>query len=159
MIEIRVLGPDDWRAWRELRLAALAEAPNAFAARLADWQGEGDDEQRWRGRLSGAAHNVVADLDARPAGMASGLLPDDGPVELLSMWVAPFARGRGVADGLVASVVGWAAAHGTGEVVLRVRETNPAAVALYARQGFVDRGPVEGGPGEPPERWMLRVPE
>ena len=52
MIDILVLTPDDWPTWRELRLAALAEAPGAFGSRLADWQGDGDREQRWRDRLS-----------------------------------------------------------------------------------------------------------
>lgn len=47
-----MLTPDDWPIWRELRLAALAEAPQAFGSRLADWQGEGDREERWRDRLS-----------------------------------------------------------------------------------------------------------
>ena len=33
MIEVRVLVPDDWRTWRELRLAALAEATYTFGSR------------------------------------------------------------------------------------------------------------------------------
>ncbi|MFD0888199.1 GNAT family N-acetyltransferase, partial [Streptosporangium algeriense] len=70
MIELRVLGADDWPLWRELRLAALAEAPAAFGAKLADWQGEGDREDRWRGRLEiPGSHNVVAVLDGVPAGI------------------------------------------------------------------------------------------
>ena len=46
MIGIRVLAEDDWRLWRDLRLAALAESPDAFGSRLADWQDAG--EARWR---------------------------------------------------------------------------------------------------------------
>ncbi|MFJ1458216.1 GNAT family N-acetyltransferase [Nocardia sp. N2S4-5] len=42
MIEMRVLTADNWMLWRELRLQALAEAPQAFGSRLADWQGDGD---------------------------------------------------------------------------------------------------------------------
>ena len=50
-IAIKVLEVEGWRAWRELRLEALAEAPNAFGSTLAEWQGAGDTEQRWRARL------------------------------------------------------------------------------------------------------------
>lgn len=157
MLVVRVLGADDWRDWRALRLAALVEAPDAFGARLADWQGDGDREERWRARLTGPWHNLVAELAGRPAGLASGFLPDSGPPELLSMWVAPFARGRGVGDALVSSVVAWAQQQDRGPLV--VREANPAAIALYARHGFVDRGRVDHEPGEPPERWMVLAPE
>ena len=158
-IAIRVVGPDEWAAWRELRLAALAESPDAFSARLSDWQGPSDSERRWRERLTGPWHNVIADLDARPVGMASGWLPDRGPAELMSMWVDPAARGQGVGDVLVESVVAWATRQRPGEVVLRVRTVNRAASALYARHGFVESGLVATGPGEPAERWMVRMPE
>jgi GNAT superfamily N-acetyltransferase len=52
VIELRVLTPDDWPVWRELRLAALAEAPYAFGSRLADWRSQVGDQlvravERW----------------------------------------------------------------------------------------------------------------
>lgn len=96
MIELQVLSPDDWPIWRELRLAALADAPYAFGSRLADWQGEGDREQRWRARLAlPGSYAVAALLDGEPVGSAGGVSGvDDGVVVLVSMWVSPAARGR-----------------------------------------------------------------
>jgi ribosomal protein S18 acetylase RimI-like enzyme len=139
--DLRVLGPEDWRAWRDLRLCALAEAPHAFGSRLADWQGEGDREERWRARLGVAgSHNVVALLDSSPVGMASGVPASEGVAELISMWVSPIGRGRGVGDALVRAVEQWAT--GTGARVLRldVAEDNAAAQALYERHGFAFTG-------------------
>ncbi|MGC4812504.1 N-acetyltransferase family protein [Micromonospora sp. DT228] len=138
MIEIRVLAPDDWPTWRDLRLAALTEAPEAFGSRLADWQGDGDREQRWRDRLSiPGAHDVVAVLDRRPVGMASGVPTADPLVlELISMWVHPDARGRGVGDRLVDEVACWARQHGADRLRLSVMPDNAAAKALYRRAGF-----------------------
>ena len=76
MIELQVLTPDDWRVWRQLRLAALAEAPHAFGSRLADWQGEGDREERWRARLGiPGSFNVVAVLDGEPAAWPAACPP------------------------------------------------------------------------------------
>jgi GNAT superfamily N-acetyltransferase len=109
VIELRVLTPDDWQVWRQLRLAALAEAPDVFGSRLADWQGEGDREERWRARLGiPGSFNVVAVLDGQPAGMASGVPTGGSAAELISMWVSPAARGHGVGDQLVRAVERWA---------------------------------------------------
>jgi ribosomal protein S18 acetylase RimI-like enzyme len=94
MLTIRALSPDDWPQRRALRLDALREAPHAIGSTLAEWQGEGDAETRWRRRLTDVPFNAIATLDGAPAGMASGTQPDDdGSVELISMWVAPDARG------------------------------------------------------------------
>jgi GNAT superfamily N-acetyltransferase len=110
VIELSVLSPDDWPVWRRLRLAALAEAPEAFGSRLADWQGEGDRAERWRDRLAlPGSYNLVALLDDQPVGMASGVPADEpGVAELISMWVSPTARGRGVGDRLIQEIEKWA---------------------------------------------------
>jgi ribosomal protein S18 acetylase RimI-like enzyme len=137
MIELQVLTPDDWGVWRAQRLAALAEAPAAFGSRLADWQGEGDQEERWRARLSiSGSHNVIAVLDGQPAGMVSGVPVAGGNVELISMWVSPQARGKGVGDRLTAAVEQWARQAGLKTLRLSVVENNEPAIALYQRNGL-----------------------
>lgn len=142
MIELRELVPDDWPLWRELRLAALADAPAAFGTQLASWQGEGDREERWRARLAiPGSYNIVAVLDEKPVGMASGVpSPEAGVVELISMWVAPTARGRGVGDFLIACVQRWAIGQGARLMRLAVAENNHHAIALYRRNGFQPTG-------------------
>lgn len=153
MIATRVLNPDDWLLWRELRLLALEESPDAFQSRLADWRGEGDAEARWRDRLARVALNVIAMVDDEPAGMVSGAVEGED-VELISMYVAPAARGRGVSDALIDAVVSWARARGSPRVWLSVREGNDRAKRLYLRHGFVEAGPAPGRPGDPPEQLM-----
>lgn len=145
MIRILHVTSDDWLRWRELRLAALAQAPAAFNSKLADWQGTGDREDRWQRRLLDAPLNLIADLDGRPAGMASGTTTDDATErELISLWIAPFARGRGVAAALVLAIVDWARGVGARRIVLEVKADNDAARGLYRRLRFVDAGAVDG---------------
>lgn len=156
MIELKRISPDDWPQWRRLRLEALREAPHAFGSTLADWQGEGDTEPRWRNRLMSVELNVIAYVGGIPAGMASGHRQQDG-VELISMWVAPFARGTGVGDRLVGVVVDWALREGARQVLLSVKADNRPALRLYGRHGFMDAGPSpESDPGATPERRMIR---
>lgn len=152
-LEISELASDDWEVFRDLRLAALREAPYAFGSRYADWVDAPED--RWRARLDQVELNVIAVVDGSPAGMASGC-PADGGAELISMWVAPSSRGCGVSGRLIDAVASWADHRGL-PLHLMVRDDNPAAIAAYLAARFVDRGVPPGqDPLEPPERLMER---
>jgi GNAT superfamily N-acetyltransferase len=157
VIELHVLTPDDWTAWRDLRLAALADAPYAFASQLSDWQGVG--EERWRARLKvPGSHNIVAVLDDQRVGMASGMpTAEAGVVELTSMWVSPTARGRGVGDHLVSAVELWARRSGVSVLKLGVLPGNEFAADLYHRNGFVETGEMGGSDAARRERLMTRA--
>ena len=153
-MDIIVLSPADWRLWRELRLSALAEAPAAFGSTLADWTGAGDTEKRWCARLSSVAVNMVVTWKGRPAGMISATAPaaPSAPVELISMWVAPLARGHGIGDAAMRAALDWARLHHPDSpVVLSVKAGNDPAVRLYERHGFTDAGIA---PDDPDERLM-----
>jgi ribosomal protein S18 acetylase RimI-like enzyme len=152
-VEIVELSSDDWAVFRDLRLRALAEAPEAFGSRLADWADA--PEERWRARLEAVELNLVARRGAQHLGMASGSLDGDA-VELTSMWVDPQVRGQGVAGALCAAVVGWA--HDAGRTTyLMVRSDNARAIAAYERAGFVDLGVPDDHDG-PPENRMVHRP-
>ncbi len=155
---VRVVTHEDWRLWRELRLAALTEAPAAFGSTLAQWSGTGDTEDRWRARLVGVALNLVILADGEPVAMVSGSAPGtSGGVELISLGRAVGAgyrrrrrrRGRGRAPG-----AGVARDQHPGRpVVLSVRADNQPARRLHERHGFVDAGP---SPDDDGERLMRR---
>ncbi|KAB8163814.1 GNAT family N-acetyltransferase [Streptomyces sp. 3MP-14] len=136
-VTLRVVGggAGDWPLWRDARLAALREAPEAFTPRLADW--ENGERARWRARLTlPGAHNLVAVRAGRPVGLARGVPARPGVAELRSVWVARAARGRGVGDALLAEVARWARAAGARELRLAVVAGNERALALYRRHGF-----------------------
>lgn len=141
MLSIRTLCVEDWALWRDLRLQALEEAPYAFSSTLADWQGAGDSEPRWRDRLTGVALNLIAFVDGQPGGMASATTPDDQrQVEILSMWVAPWARGRQAGNALISEAARWAIEQQATHLVLKVVVGNGPATALYLRNGFSENG-------------------
>ncbi|EIV92109.1 N-acetyltransferase [Frankia sp. QA3] len=88
--------------------------------------------------------------------MISGDRTDLDTVELISLWVAPAARGRGVGDLLVAAVVAWAARAGADKVVLRVYENNHHAVRLYQRSGFSRTSVAAAVPGSDRPEWVMQ---
>ncbi|WP_144711566.1 GNAT family N-acetyltransferase [Curtobacterium pusillum] len=136
-IALRRVTADDWERWRSVRLAALAEAPAAFGSTLDDWADA--PEHRWRARLSiPGALDLLAYEGPAAVGMASGVPGDEpGTVELISMWVDPAHRGRGVATDLIGAVAQWAREYGAQSLDLSVMPDNDAARRTYERNGFV----------------------
>jgi len=113
----------------------------------------GDTEARWRARLGDVALNLVLVLDGDLIGMVSAVAPGaDGTVKLISLWIAPAARGRGVGDEAVRWVVAWASdTYPLSSLALSVKSDNNPACRLYERHGFVDAGP---SPEDSTERLM-----
>jgi ribosomal protein S18 acetylase RimI-like enzyme len=129
---------DGWLLWRAARLAALADAPDAFPGASAAWADSG--EMRWRERLlDTAALKVVAVRDEVPVGLVRGVV-EDGCAWLHSLWVSPQVRGQGLGTQLVAAVEEWAVRHGATYIRLEVVSDNAPAIALYRRRGYVDTG-------------------
>jgi hypothetical protein len=67
-ISVRVLQEDDWRAYREVRLAGLRGSPEAFLAAYAEEAER--PEQYWRNCVV-QAHQLLAVRDREPVGVAS----------------------------------------------------------------------------------------
>lgn len=146
------IGPADWERFRAVRLAALSESPAAFGSRYDDWVDA--PAERWQSRLTQVPLTLLAHDGTTVVGVVSGQRVDERWVELISLWVAPAARGTGVARQLIAAVADWAAGQDR-RTYLMVRSDNARARKSYERSGFVDKGVPNGWPAdEPPERRM-----
>jgi ribosomal-protein-alanine N-acetyltransferase len=89
------------------------------------------------------AHVARAGSRGAPTGfMLSRRAADEA--EILTVAVAPAARGRGIARQLLARHLGRLAALGIVRVFLEVEDGNQAALQLYARAGFREVGRREG---------------
>jgi ribosomal protein S18 acetylase RimI-like enzyme len=82
-----------------------------------------------------------------------------GRMHLVSMWVTPRYRRRGVARALVDQAVRWAAERQAREVILWVADHNTAARRLYERIGFRPTGERQPLPSNPARtESLLRLP-
>jgi GNAT superfamily N-acetyltransferase len=137
MVLVREVVAEDWEALRDIRLEALRDAPEAFGSTYgrevvfaeADWQRRIARGGNFLGYLPEASAT-------EPAGLIGGYQEDPATVELVSMYVRPRARGRGVGEALIATVIDWAAARNARSVHLWVTEANKPARLLYERCGF-----------------------
>jgi GNAT superfamily N-acetyltransferase len=139
-INVHALGEEDWEQFRDIRLAALADSPEAFVASRA--QEEVLDEQVWRERLR-RARRLIAELDGSPVGVVSlgrGDPEQSITAELFGLWVAPPGRGTGVAWKLVEAGAAAARADGHRRLGYWVGTDNGPAVAFASSFGFRPTG-------------------
>jgi GNAT superfamily N-acetyltransferase len=138
-LDVRAVVPDDWRVLREVRLAALLDAPYAFYATFEQTAARAEEEWRSWPRQGVA---FLAWLGGEPVGMV-GVAASTSPGlsgDLIAMWVAPAARGTGAADALVEAAQDWARDQGWTTLDLEVAPGNERARRLYVRNGFVAIG-------------------
>jgi RimJ/RimL family protein N-acetyltransferase len=144
-VDIRLVRPGEGHRLRELRLRALADAPDAFGATLAG------DEQRpadfWEGQ-----EVVIAERDGAWLGMAGLFVDPDMPAiaRIWGTWVDPTARGTGAGRALVGAILERARAAGLARAELTVADRVPAAQRLYEAAGLRRTGhsyPMDRDPG------------
>lgn len=134
---MRAIGADDWADLREVRLRALADAPDAFGATLA--AAESQPESFWRERAGSAGLTLLVWEDARPVAMGGIHAPTPGTGMVWGMWTAPEARGKGHGSRILDELLAWARRERL-EVRLQVTEDNESARRLYIDRGFESTG-------------------
>ena len=153
-VTVRRIRADEALQLRELRLAALADAPYAFTTKHEDMVDK--PVAFWAERVATNAEGdvlatFVAERDGEWVGMVAGVHPepDDPQLELVAMWVAPAGRGTGAGAALVDAVVDWGREIGAPRVGLWVVHGNDHAIALYERCGFSHTPDFVARPSDP----------
>lgn len=148
---VRRLRTDEHAAVRDLRLRALADAPDAFWERLADARTRTLDqwEEQTRAWATDDEHAVfVIDPGPMQGGGLLGMVgvepTSDGDVGIWGLWLDSAARGTGAGAGLLAAVDAWARSgsydHGGEQVKLWANAANAALLDWYRRRGFTRTG-------------------
>lgn len=154
-VHIRQFAAREWALYRELRLHALADAPDAFGSTLAGEMTRTDED--WAGRLAAGAASalqlpLLAEVDGSPAGLTWARIDDDDPrrAYLYQVWVDPRWRGCGAGQMLMETSIAWARRQGATCLQLGVTWADSPAVRLYLRNGFQPYGEAEPiRPGSP----------
>lgn len=130
-------GVEDWAVYRAVRLASLADTPEAFGSTLE--RENAMTEAQWRARFANAAiflggrgGDALTTATAIPCDD-----PRDGGIEIVGVWAHPSVRGTGLPAATLRAVIAWT---GDRRVRLWVSESNPAAERFYLKLGFVPTG-------------------
>lgn len=137
-------------AFKSVRLAALQDSPTAFESVYANELLIPDEKWieracNWGGSKSRA---FLANNAGCYCGIAAGTVDpkDTSQAYLLSMWVAPAHRQRGVGRLLVNAVLDWASTTTATKIILDVTTNNHGAVTFYESLGFVKTGKTKPYP-------------
>jgi ribosomal protein S18 acetylase RimI-like enzyme len=146
-VTIRTFRPAEWRSYRDLRLRALEDSPNAFSTTYAEASARSDEY--WMSRLIQLSADtdrlLVAERNGQRCGMAWGRLQpsEENTAQVFQMWVAPEHRGFGIGRMLLEAIIDWARQHGAVSIVLGVTCGNEPAWRLYESSGFKAYGELD----------------
>ena len=146
--------PGDASVLKEVRLAALLDAPSAFGSTYAAEVTRTDEHWMHRAVLASSGRDstvFLAWMEGRAVGIVGGYRPDpsEDAVELVSMWTAPVARRAGIGGLLVRAVIDWAIEIESSSVGLWVTRGNAPAESLYQSLGFRATGEYQPLPSDP----------
>lgn len=150
MVTIRRLDTNDWTSLREVRLAALRDAPSAF---WATWEDEHQYTREDWVHFAGGVVWFLARHDTPPGaivGVVGCLQREEFPdePEIIGMWVVRDQRGSGTADLLIDAAHGWALSQDVHSLGLWVTDGNERARRFYERHRYRstgERAPLPAG--------------
>jgi len=147
LISIRPIAAHEWHQYREIRLRALQDAPQAFGSTWEQETAWADDI--WCSRTAAAASGKAGrGFFAVQEGEVCGLLwcqrstEEAGVAHLYQMWVDPAVRGMGAGRRLLTQALDWARGQGVRQVRLAVTVADSPALHLYRSLGFRAAGPL-----------------
>jgi ribosomal protein S18 acetylase RimI-like enzyme len=141
MIRLEQLRLEEGHRLRAIRLRALWDAPNAFSSTLEEATAR--PPETWSKLLRDGPIFVAVRDNVDVGVVRCARDPSNGETAyLMSMWVAPQVRRRGIGTTLVDAVITWARSSGVNRLLLDVADDNVAAIACYAAKGFEPNGKV-----------------
>ena len=141
MVRLEFLTADEGLRLREIRLRALRDAPDVFSTTLEEYLSW--PEERWTAQLRDLP-TFVAVEQGRDVGMVRCAKDTEltSVAWLVSMWVDPSVRSRGIGASLVDRVIEWARQNRIESLRLDVGDDNTPATRLYRSKGFTPNGNV-----------------
>ena len=152
------------RVMGEMRgaLLVLRAATMGDSQLLLDWRNDPDtrlasfqteevsptDHREWMAAslASGSRHLLIGELESRPIGVIR--LDVAGGEAVISITIAPEARGSGLAAPMLRKALQQAAQLGLSRVEARIRSENDASIRAFSAAGFEESGPRRMASGE-----------
>lgn len=147
MKTIRRIAKGEWMLYKQMRLAALKDAPEAFSTTYESASQRSPES--WANQADGSAEGsarftFLAFVDDKPAGLAALYRDADGvnQGEIIQVWISPAFRSSGLASELIDFIFQCAKHNGFDKIRAEVMVSNKRAIRFYEKSGFK----IDGSP-------------
>lgn len=127
--------PDQWEKWRDARLAALQNDPQAFGANF-----EVENQRTaevWQEKLARPDQYLGAvECNNAFVAIAGAYKSDSEKWNIISVYTAPEFRGKGLSKKVLIQVIDGLRSRGAKTISLAVNTQQHAAISLYEKLGF-----------------------
>lgn len=154
-LTVRRIAADQGATLRELRTAALREAPYAFDETLEealDEKTETFDAVAARHADSDASTSFILYTEGHPAGLIGAYFDDARKAFVCALWVAPAVRHLRGGELLVNTAGEWLTERGAHEIYAWVADANRNAMRFYERLRFGPTG-EHARAARTPDQW------
>lgn len=162
VISVRPIVSSEWREYRDIRLRALRDSPDAFGSTYEAEVARSDGA--WSARIAASTSSGIDRvLLAYNREVLCGLVwcklsgAEPGTADVFQMWVDPGSRGLGAGRALLNEALAWAKSVDVRCVRLGVTAADSPAMRLYRAHGFSPVGGLE--PLREGSRLMAQVME
>ena len=136
VVQYLELPPERWQEYRDLRIESVQLEPYAFLGSVSDSQKL--SEADWQARMK---NMMFAEVNGTVVGMIGRYRENrektDHVMQIVSFYVRPDWRGKGIGKGLLNQVIAEAREHpGVKKLELGVVPLQEAALNLYLNAGF-----------------------
>lgn len=153
-VRIRPAANDEWKAWKDIRLEALQDAPESFGERYQDAAKK--DDAQWQKDFQKVMESekqemLFAATDNQVVGMLFVFVRDqDAKIGGIGgLWIAPAHRQKGVGRQIVETALEWMKDKGLHAVTFWNNKSGEASTKFYEKLGFAYTGvekPLESNP-------------
>ena len=141
MLFIKRIHKEQWETYRNIRLAALQEAPYAFTTTYASAVAR--TPASWRAQAEAFSDGtdqclLIAYVDHVAIALCAFYRDNTHSHvgEIVEVWVASDYRGTSVAKDLIDAMIQWACSTNTTLIRLDVKKENRRAIGFYQNYGF-----------------------
>jgi ribosomal protein S18 acetylase RimI-like enzyme len=139
MIKVNKISIEETSRFKKIRLRSLKENPEAFGSTLEtanSW-----DNENWISQVKNL-NTFIAFSSGSDVGVVRIVQDQDDKTTawIISMWVAPEARGKKVASKMLDQIIDWSKKNEIKCIKLDVVDTNKSAIRLYEKYNFKRNG-------------------